>query len=90
MIGSRRDQQDRCRARRQQGAEAGVALKGRELREARGQWRGQQEGEEHLDPGLDDAYFLQELDKVAIAALERRFIAAGRAEIGGRDRPRSR
>src|SRR3954469_1212641 len=57
-----------------------MALEARELREAGGQRSGQQEREEHLDARLHDAHLLQQLDQVAIAALQRRLVAAGPVE----------
>src|SRR3954453_154448 len=76
VIRRRRDQQQRRGAGGKQCQEVQDLLKACEPAEPRREWHCQEEGEQDLDPGLRDPNLLQELDQVAVTALEDRLVAA--------------
>src|SRR3954469_18536726 len=76
VIRRRRDQQQRRGAGGKQCQEVQDLLKAREPAEPRREWHCQEEGEQDLDAGLRDPNLLQELDQVAVTALEDRLVAA--------------
>ena len=83
----RRDQQDRRGRRADERREVGAALEARDLVEARRERHREQEREQDLHAGLDDAHLLQELDEVAVEALRVGLVAQA-ARRGGERRGR--
>src|SRR4051794_10474615 len=81
VVRRRGDQQQRGGAGSQQRGEVQDLLKAGEPRESRGERDRQEKGEKDLHAGLRDPDLLQELDQVAVTALEHRLVASIAADL---------